>query len=218
MFYLIKDDYSAKISQEFLSLIKQIKDAKHLKLESLSLIDTAFKRFLGFSSSFVNSVSEKDLLNLMKKNDEIQGIQCAIGAALLFEEGNIFYDEEKYNEAYFRYSKAFNLISNIFVLNLDCELEGYIELSEEIAGAVENFETTSEDQEKLFYLYKSIGIYSKAEDHLYDLMNDPLKKEFAKNKLKEFYNELLEKKDEDLIQGNLPRHEILESLKASSNK
>jgi hypothetical protein len=49
-------------------------------------------------------------------------------------------------------------------------------------------------------------------------MNDPLKKEFAKNKLKEFYNELLEKKDEDLIQGNLPRHEILESLKASSNK
>lgn len=211
---MIKDDYSSKISQEFLSLIKQIKSIKNLKLEAFTLIDTAFKRFLGFSSSFVNSVSENDLLNLIKKKDEIQGIQCAIGAALLFEEGNIFYNEEKYNEAYFRYSKAFNLILNIFTLNLECELEGYKELSEDIAGAIENFETTSEDQEKLFYLYKSIGIYSKAEDHLYDLIDNSDKKEFAKNKLKEFYTELLKKNDEDLIKGKLPRQEIMEALKS----
>ena len=214
---MIKDDYSAKISQEFLSLIKQIKNLKALKLEALDLIDTAFKRFLGFSSSFVNSVSEKDLLNLMKKNDEIQGIQCAIAAALLFEEGNIFYNEEKYNEAYFRYSKAFNLISAIFTLKLECELEGYKELSLEISDAIENFETTWEDKKKLFYFYNSLGAFSKAEDHLYELVHDIDNKDFTENELKEFYLELLKKSDDDLIKGNLPRNEILEALNTYEN-
>jgi len=211
---LIKDDYNSKISKEFLSVIKQIKNVKNLRLEAFTLIDKAFKRFLGFSSSFVNSVSEKDLLNLMKKGDKIQGIQCAIAAVFLFEEGNIFYEEGNYNEAYFRYSKAFSLIYTIFSLELECELEGYKELSQEIANAMEKFEITSEDQEKLFYFYKSLGVFSKAEDYLYDLIKDPQKKDFTENNLKEFYSDLLKKSDEDLIKGNLPRNEILEALRA----
>lgn len=211
---MIKDDYNSKMSKEFLSVIKQIKDVKGLKLEAFTLIDKAFKRFLGFSSGFVNSVSEKDLLNLMKKDDKIQGIQCAIAAAFLFEEGNIFYEEEKYNEAYFRYSKAFSLIYNIFSLQLECELESYRELSKEIVSAFEKFEFSSEDQEKLFYIYKSLGVFSKAEDYLYDLIKDPQRKDFTENNLKEFYNNLLIESDEDLVKGNLPRNEILEALEA----
>lgn len=212
---MIKDDYSSKISEEFLSLIKQIKDVESLRLEALNLIGTAFKRFLGFSSSFVNSVSEEDLLNLMKKNDKIQGIQCAIAATLLFEEGNIFYKEKKYNESYFRYLKSLNLISTIFILDLECELEGYKSIAKEIGESIEKFEIGEKEQEKLFHLYKSLGIYSKAEDHLYELINSYTKSDFTEKTLEAFYNELLKKSDDELIEGNLPRNEILEALETS---
>lgn len=212
MFYLIKDDYSAKISEEFISLIKEIKNMDMLSTDVLTLIDTSFKRFLGISSGFANSISEADLLEHIKKNGKIQGNACVIAAALLYEEGKIYRNSKDFNEAYKRFFKGFSLILNIFTLDLDCEIEGYKKTAADLAAAIEGFELFPSEQKKLFTYYNSTGNYSKAEDYLYELLDSKEENSFAKESLKEFYNNLLTKNDEELINGNLPRGEILEAL------
>lgn len=218
MFYLIKDDYSAKISEEFISLINEIKNMNSLNTDVLSLIDISFKRFLGVSSGFVNSVSEKDLLEHFKKNGKIQGNACAIAAALIYEEGKIYESEHNYNDAYGRFYKGFSLILNIFTLDLDCEIEGWKNTADNLAEAIEAFKLYPEEQKKLFTFYYLTGTYSKAEDYLYELLDCEKEKSFAEEALNEFYKNLLTKSDSELSEGNLPRAEILSAIEDLKNR
>lgn len=212
MFYLIKDDYSAKISEEFISLIKEIKDIKTLDSSALSLIDSSFKKFTGISSGFANSVSEENLLEHIKKDGKIQGLHCAIISALLYEEGRLYDSAGNISEAAKRYFKGFSIILNIFTLELDCEIEGYETIAKNLAEAVETFDLIPEEQKKIFAYYNLTGAYSKAEDYLYNLLETEEEHSFAEKTLKQFYSDLLTKTDEELINGNLPRSEIVEAL------
>lgn len=212
MFYLIKDDYSAKISEEFTSLIKELKDIKTLDSTALSLIDSSFKKFIGISSGFVNSVSEENLLEHIKKDGKIQGLHCAIISALLFEEGRLYDSAGNISEAAKRYFKGFSIILNIFTLDLDCEIGGYKAVAHNLAEAVETFELIPEEQKKLYAYYNLTGAYSKAEDYLYSLLDVKEEHSFAEETLKQFYSDLLSKTDEELLNGNLPRAEIIEAL------
>lgn len=209
---MIKDDYSAKISEEFISLIKEIKDIKTLDTNALSLIDSAFKKFLGISSSFANSVSEENLLEYIKKDGKIQGLHCAIISALLYEEGRLYDNAGNTSEAAKRYFKGFSIILNIFTLNLDCEIEGYKTAAGNLAEAVETFELLPEEQKKLFTYYYLTGNFAKAEDYLYSLLDIPEEHLYAEKTMHEFYTNLLDKTDEELLNGNLIRAEILEAL------
>lgn len=212
MFHLIKDDYSAKISEEFTSLIKEIKDIKTLNTDALSLIDSSFKKFIGISSGFANSVSEENLLEHIKKDGKIQGLHCAIVSALLYEEGRLYDNAGNTAEAAKRYFKGFNIILNVFTLDLDCEIKGYEVVADNLAKAIETFELMPYEQKKLFTYYNSVGVYSKAEDFLYNLLDTPTEHEWAKKSIKEFYNNLLDKSDEELLKGGLPRAEIIEAI------
>ena len=209
---MIKDDYSAKVSEEFLSLIKEIGNLNNLKSEVLTLLDSSFKKFVGISSGFANTISDEDLLKLMEKNHNVQGSLCAIAAALLFEEGKVYERENNHSEAYSRFLKGFNLILNIFTMNLECEIEGYKGTAFSLANNLEKFELFPEEQKKLFTYYNLTGVYSKAEDYLYELLDNPSEKSFALESIKHFYNNLLKKSDKELTEGNLPREEVLEAM------
>ena len=72
----------------------------------------------------------------------------------------------------------------------------------------------------LFKYYKIIGMYAKAEDVLFSLMD---KKEdidcgSLKNKGIEFYKDLLNKSDDELQNGNLPRNEVEDSMREFNMK
>ena len=208
MISLIKDDYSAKISEQFTSLLKEIKNLRSLKFEKLELIDNCFKKFIGISSNFVNKISDEDLLQLLEKNNKLQGNLCAICAALLYEEGNLYIDTNS-SEAYSRYLKGFIVILNIFTENIECEIEGYYETAFKLASKLEELKLLPKEEEMLYKFYKSTGKYSKAEDYLYYLYDNSF---VEKNQIIDFYEELLSKNDNELIDGNLSREEILSAI------
>ncbi|WP_026884813.1 DUF6483 family protein [Clostridium akagii] len=209
---MIKDDYSAKVSDQFNSLIKEIRNINNLHTEKLSLINTSLKKFIGISSIMINSMSESDVLNLMKRNGSFDANYCIIAAALLYEEAIIFDKKDEYLKAYSKYSKAFYLILKIKSLNLECEIVGYQDIMKNVSSALENFHLPFNIRKDLITYHELSGEYSKAEDNIYDLLENPDTHSFAKEKLKEFYNNLLLKDDLTLEKGNLPRGEILEAL------
>lgn len=209
---MIKDDFTTKMSDKFTSLIKELKDVSALHSDKLSLIDTSFKKFVGLSSSIVNSMCNSDILELMKRNDKLDGNYCLITAALLFEEALVFEGENKVNEAYLKYEKAFFLIYNMKALSIECEIAGYESFMENIASSMENFHLPLEAKNNLIHYYELNSQYSKAEDNLYDLLEEADNKSLVKEKLKTFYAKLLEKDDAKLAAGNLPREEILEAM------
>ncbi|MDD3223794.1 MAG: DUF6483 family protein [Clostridium sp.] len=211
---MIKDDYKSKLSDEFHSLIKEIGDVKNLHTDKLNIIDSGFKKFLGLSSKIINSMRQSDVLELLKKNGKIDGNYCLVASALLYEEANIFFDEKKYDDAYFKYTKAFNLILTIKKLDLECELKGSSKVMESIMISLEKFHLPFELKKDVIDYYEISGAYSKAEDITYEITqsNNNDESTWAKERLLTFYNELLKKQNDDLERGNLSREEITEAL------
>lgn len=211
---MIKDDYKSKLSDEFHSLIKEIEDVKNLHTDKLNIIDSGFKKFLGLSSKIINSMRQSDVLELLKKNGKIDGNYCLVAAALLYEEANIFFDEKQYDNAYFRYIKAFNLILTIRKLDLECELKGSSKVMDSIMISLKKFHIPFEIKKDVIDYYEISGTYSKAEDIIYEISESDNNDEstWAQKRLLSFYNNLLKKNDDDLKRGNLTREEINEAL------
>ena len=62
----------------------------------------------------------------------------------------------------------------------------------------------------MYKYYERMGLYGKAEDKLYELKENNYLN--ITNMIKIFYEKILEKDDETLEKGNLPRSEILEEM------
>ena len=68
------------------------------------------------------------------------------------------------------------------------------------------------DKVQLFKSFKANGFFAKAEDILFDLLKETNNKKDILDMGFLFYNELLKLDNEKLINGNLPRDEVLQSL------
>lgn len=204
------------MSEEFKSNIDKIHKLKDLNKNAFPAIDDSFKRFSGMSSSFINSVSIKDLLNFLKTNNMPDGNKLIIVSALLFEEGTIFDDHENnISKAFFRYERAFELIYTVFNEDLECNIENYKSLSDSVVERLTQYELNTESLEKLFQYFKLTGNYAKADDCIYELMHSSTSNNFRETAVS-FYRELLDKSDEELSKGNLKRSEVEEYLKELS--
>lgn len=216
MFQLIKKNISKLMSEEFKSNIDKIHKLKDLNKNAFPAIDDSFKRFSGMSSSFINSVSIKDLLNFLKTNNMPDGNKLIIVSALLFEEGTIFeYRENNISKAFFRYERAFELIYTVFNEDLECNIENYKSLSYSVVERLTQYELNTESLKKLFQYFKLTGNYAKADDCIYELMHSSTSNNFMETAVS-FYRELLDKSDEELSKGNLKRSEVEEYLKELS--
>jgi hypothetical protein len=110
--------------------------------------------------------------------------------------------------------------TTIFAKSLSLLIESYLEFEKEI---IENHKQKIEEifnlintdllplhvLEKTFLYFKSVKKFAKAEDILFDLIEE--NKNYVKTGIV-FYENLLLANDEELNAGNLPRNEVIESL------
>ncbi|AAK79071.1 tetratricopeptide (TPR) repeat protein [Clostridium acetobutylicum] len=214
---MIKKNLSKLISEEFTTSIDEIHRLKDLGENALPEIDASLKKFSGMSSSFINTLSLSDLLNLLKTNGIQDANKLVIVSSLLFEEGKIYEDNNNLSEAFFRYERAFYLIFEVFDKNLECDIENYKSLSDIEAENLLQYELDEDFLEKVFEYFKITENYAKADDCIYELMNSSSDKDGFKRKAAAFYSELLNKSDEELKKGNLNRSEIKDYLNELSD-
>lgn len=208
---MINRDYILRMIEQlsrFLAKALLMRDGKEY-LEAVNEVKKAGKMFLGLNPEAMDALSDRDLIRLWSVGTDLDAEKCALAAQIFKAEGEIYEAQGDFDKASESYLKSFSLLVktiNFLKEKIPSELIVSIEF------LTQHLDVTSIPialQHKLFTTYAIIGRFSKAEDLLFDMIQeDPSFSEEGKR----FYQQLLKRTDEELEKGNLPRSEVLESL------
>lgn len=172
-------------------------------------ITGAYKSLLGVSPEFIRSFSDLQLIDVLGKDVETAGVKCYILGALLKEESGIDLASAEDDKSLSGYTKSLSLLLTAF-LDTSAPIESnHLALIDECVRELEIVEIPPHILEKLFAFYEQSGRYDKAENTLFDLVkyDDHYRiMGFA------FYERLLKKPSHDLVEGGLPRNEVLDGI------
>ena len=179
--------------------------------QALLEIDSAYENLLGFDPDHIKTMSEGEIVGMLKSNGSIDAEKSIIMAVLLREEAEIKELENGLNDnILYIFLKSFYIYVEAIIHDSRYSQKEYLEKLDKIVEKIIKYELPSQIQFKLFQYYEIIGCFGKAEDTLYELID--LKYPNILFECKSFYLRLLNKSDEELLNGNLPRNEVNEGL------
>lgn len=167
---------------------------------ALEEIERAYNSLLNSNG---NAIKQLDAAAITKAN-AANSTNIAAIASLLFEEADILERINGINAVSAEYYQK------AFLLFLAIKTDQYTDKLEEIVLKIDPYEIHDETKYHLMMYFEEKGLYGKAEDCLFELIQNNYSN--IVNEGKAFYTRLLEKDDSALEQGNLPRIEIVESL------
>lgn len=214
---MLQRDYFMRMTQMMTNaLVKVIfhKDLKNYEDANLEL-ENAAKNIVGLDLKIIGILSTDDVMRLMKTGDVYAG-KCLISAELLREYGEIHERQNLEDQSRNFYLKSLYLyVEAILSRELPAPAEYFSkvnELIEKLSGM--NFPDAL--SQKLFEYYEMSGQYSKAEDVLFEFVDDD--SENVHSKTVSFYKRLKEKTDAELANGNFSREEIESGLQDLRDK
>jgi len=208
---MINRDYILRMIEQlsrFLSRALLMRDAKEYT-EAVTEVKKAGKMFLGLNPEAMDALSDNDLIRLWRVAQDLDAEKCALAAQIFRAEGEVYEDQGDVDKATVSYLKSLSLLTetiNFLKEKIPSELIASVDfLAEHLDITTIPFHL----QRKVFTTYATIGRYSKAEDLLFEMVEEDAS--FA-DEGKRFYELLLKRTDEELEKGNLPRAEVLEGL------
>lgn len=204
-------DYIMRIA-DVLSLafqkILQLKESKKFSEVFAELNKTSLS-LIGLDISFMLPFPDKQIIELLSIEKDTAPVKIYVAGILLYEWAKVESTETNFMKRTTLFTKSLSLL-----------VESYLKFEKEIIGnhkqkINEIFNLIDIDLipinmlEKMFYYFLSIEKFAKAEDILFDLIEED--KNYVRVGI-EFYENLLLKNDEELKAGNLPRDEVIESL------
>ena len=211
---MIRQDYIMRMIEQLVRVLMEAAALKKAKkyTEALLTVDQALQQLSGFDSKFVNSLPDDSLIALLKTGDALDADKCIIVADLLDIEGDIYEVQDQLQESYYRHLKALNLFLAAFLSRTQTSLPHHFAQIEPIVDKLEPYDLPLETKHRLWPYFERVGRYAQAEDLLYELIEvEPGPKEMIEQGIS-FYQRLLQKSNQELATGNLPRAEIEEGL------
>src|SRR5579885_2510069 len=211
---MINKDYILRLAERFgryLAIILRLRKFDQHE-EALIYLDELLLNTTGFTSRFLNSLSEEMIIQILSPLGKLN-IEAALWSGLLLKaEGEIYEETGQTNESYHRYLKSLHLLLEVLRHeNITSEPE-FAQAITELIKQLDDYELPDSLKEKLFLYYEHIGSYGKAEDTFFELLEaNPGDSELIERG-KAFYGRLLTKGNADLLAGNLSREEAEEGL------
>lgn len=212
---MLKRNLTAELVGKFREALAKIQEYKQEgnNEEALNVIDNTLKALFRLGSKFFKSFSDENLIDMIKTDGTINADKCIMMAKLLEEEAAIIEALGDTNEAFFINLKSLNLFLEAY-LNKDenCDLQNFFSDIDIIIEKINDYKVPLVLQSKMIDYYLKTQNYDKAEDILYEMLED---NNFNKDTLQKgisFYESLLTKTEEDLENGNLSKEEVSESL------
>ena len=208
---MINRDYILRMIEQlarFLQRALLMKDAQQYP-ESMAEIKKAGKIFLGLNLDAMEALSDKDLIRLWSVGNDLDAEKCALASQIFRAEGEIYEHQGDAEKAHACYRKSLSLATetiNFLKEKIPSELITTVDFLTSHMGT-DNLPLSL--QKKVFTSYATVGKFSKAEDLLFDIVEEDLS--FVQSG-RQFYELLLKRSDDELNNGNLPRNEVLESL------
>jgi hypothetical protein len=208
-------DYIMRLIEQFFLVLSRILFKKNAQRysEALSEIETAYKNLLGLDARQVHSMPFDELIEWLKMGGRFDAEKCLILAALLKEEAEIrelagrpmddgLHDD--YVNAFFLFREALQRDPGLGSKTARDDMR-------RLALRLDPARLTPPRLFALFRHHESAGEFGPAEDRLYDLVEAGTPGIHGEGRA--FYERLLEKSDEELTAGNLPRKEVEEGLR-----
>jgi len=211
----VNSELIKKFSEVIEGIMSMIENGEYGK--ALELIDGAFKDFFRLGSKFFNSLSEESLLELARTNNIMDVDKCIIMSKLLMEEARVFEKLHGKSESFYLYAKSLYLYVEAYeYVEEETELDKYFSDIDTLILKVSDYKLDSGLQKQLIRYNMKKGAYDKADNILYDLLEETGFSENSKGYAAEIYKALLSREDSELVKGNLTREEVIESLESTS--
>jgi hypothetical protein len=211
---MINKDYILRLAERFgrfLAIILRLREYNRYE-EALIYIDDLLLKTTGFTSRFINSLSEEMLLKTFSPLGTLNVEACLWTALLLKTEGEIYEDQQNTSESYYRYLKALHLMLAALLHEpaaADAEFDMTVR---DLLDKLAEYEIPRGTQSLLFAYYEHIGQYAKAEDTLFEMLEGDSADQETIERGAAFYRRLLARSESDLAVGNFSREEVEEGL------
>ncbi len=210
---MIQKDYIMRMVEQLAQVLMKIifnKENKNYE-EAIKQINTAFKGLLGFDIKVIQSLSDQEIIQLLKIGENFELEKCLFIAKLLKEEAEISeLKKEEKSKYLMTYQKSLSLFLEVIIHNENPELEDWAKDIESILNKIKEYESPSHLKFKIFQYYELTGQYADAENILFELLEAGYSNIIPIGEA--FYSRLKNKSDEELNKGNLPRIELMEGL------
>lgn len=212
---MINKDYILRIAERFgreLAIILGLRELDKAE-EALIYIDDLFLKTVGLTSRFINSLSEETLLKTFSPMGVINVESCLWAALFLKVEGEIYESQGNTTESYYRYLKSLYLFLTVLLQEQIPDDTNIYGDTEELIKKLDDYELPALTKQKLFAYYEHLGMYAKAEDILFELLEATTNQSELLASGHAFYTRLLARSNTDLIAGNFSRDEAEEGLR-----
>lgn len=208
---MIERDYFMRMISILTQMIARILFLKN-KMEfpkALQDIKTTSKTLLGVDGDLMRHLSPDQIMQLFGSDLTVAVPKSYVAAVLFKEEAEVRALMGEEEEPARLYLRSLTLLVDVYEWAKEPIEHDHPKIIEEVLAKLHDFVLPVDLLEKLFRYRERIGQYDKAEDLLYDILD--MKPEFRTEGIR-FYERLLEKKDEHLAEGGLPRDEVVEGL------
>jgi hypothetical protein len=199
-------DYLLRMIEQFAAYLWAIvfnKKAQNYDI-AIEKIEEAYNGLLDRKGNDIKELSVVEIIKNNTNGNILENDNIEIIANLLYEEADITELKTGYNDlslAYYGKSlKLFLLLMN------EIDTQKYNKNIDSLIGKLEYYETDNEIKFEMYKYYYKIGAFGKAEDILYQLLDNNYPE--ITGEINNFYELLIQKEDIDLENGNLPRDEI----------
>jgi hypothetical protein len=217
---MINKDYILRLVEKFgryLAIILQLRQYNRYE-EALIYIDDLLLKTTGFTSRFINSLSEEMLLKTFSPLGTLNVEACLWTALLLKAEGEIYEDQQNTDESYYRYLKALHLMLAALLHEPVAADTDFYATASELLTRLADYELPVATQSLLFAYYEHSGQYAKAEDTLFEMLETGGADQNTIERGAAFYRRLLARSESDLAAGNFSREEAEEGLAQMKRK
>lgn len=216
---MLQRDYFMRMTELLVKALTKILLLKEEKKydEAQKEIEHEGKTIIGIDIKMIDMLNMHDIMMLMRSTEDSAG-RFVITAELLSQYADIYDIKSSPAKAAECRQKSLRLFSEAILTKQLPEPSVYFtRLNEMLETLEENgIEPYPEIKERLISCYEISGEYAKAEDLIFELIEEgyPGIEESALS----FYRKLLLKQDEELIKGNLSREEVIQSMEEISSK
>lgn len=208
---MIERDYFMRMINILTQMIARILFLKN-NMEfpkALQDIKTTSKTLLGVDESLMQQLSPAQIMQLFGSDLTVAVPKSYVAAVLFKEEAEVRALMGEEEEPARLYLRSLTLLLDVYAWANEPIEHDHPKLIEEVLEKLHGFILPTDLLEKLFHYRERVGQYDKAENLLYDILD--VKPGFKTEGML-FYKRLLEKKDEELARGGLPREEVVEGL------
>ena len=207
---MFKDDYIMKIIRQASAIFHRVLNLVKADEfdEAEGAIEEASEEYLGMDWETVEANSAETLISVLSNNDQAGLGQMIMLADLLKAQGIIYDEEENEDRSYASFLKALQVRLQLTIGNdlsnahLDANID---ELVDEYLG---DYVLPTPVVELLFIYYEKTTQFDKAEETIWELVEDHITESDSVQKGLEFYERLLQKTDTDIATGGMTRAEV----------